>query len=319
MSEEDASPMLDCFIIGGGPAGLAAATYLARFRRRIMLADGGASRASLIPVSHNCPGFPEGIKGTDLLDRMRDQAWRYGTPIRAATVTGLRQEPQGFTVEFDEHDGRQATCRVSARTVLMATGLVDVHPPMPDLWNAIQRGLVRYCPVCDGYEVVDRRIAVLGFGKDGMKEAMFVSAYSKDVTMLALTPMVDFTEADAERMRDAGIKVVEEPVTEMSAQGSMIAVRVSDGQEHRFDALYSALGSTPRAELARALGAKADEKGMLIADERLRTSVAGLWSAGDVVSSLDQIGVAFGQAATAAVDIHNALRKRETPVGSKAI
>jgi thioredoxin reductase (NADPH) len=319
MSEDDAtSPMLDCFIIGGGPGGLAAAIYLARFRRRIMLADGGASRASLIPISHNGPGFPEGIKGTDLLERMRDQAQRYGTPVLAATVTGLRRAPQGFTVELEEHDGSRAKRQVSARTVLMATGLVDVHPPMPDLWDAIQQGLVRYCPICDGHEVVDRKIAVLGFGEDGMKEAMFVAGYSQDVTMLALTPMVDFTDADAKGMRDAGVKVVEEPVSEMSVQGGMIAVRMSDGREHRFDTLYSAPGTTPRSELARALGAKADEKGMLIADEHLRTSVAGLWSAGDVVSSLDQIGVAFGQAATAAVDIHNALRERQAPTGSEA-
>ncbi len=313
--EADASSTLDCLVIGGGPAGLAASVYLARFRRRILLADGGSSRASLIPVSHNCPGFPGGVRGPELLDLMRDQARRYGTPMQAATVTGLWQGPDGFVAELDEHDGRTEKRQVGARTVLMATGLVDVHPPVPNLADAIEQGLVRYCPICDGFEAIGRKLAVLGSGQGGMKEAMFVRTYSEDVTMLALAPGVGLTNADLGRLADAGIKVIEEPVSEITVQGTEIAVRMSNGQEHRFDMLYSALGATPRSGLARALGAKADEKGMLVADERLRTSVPGLWAAGDIVSSLDQIGVAFGQAATAATDIHNDLRKRDAASG----
>lgn len=313
---DETSPLLDCLIIGGGPAGLAAATYLARFRRRILLVDGGVSRASLIPVSHNCPGFPDGIRGTELLERMRDQARRYGTPMRAATVTRLWQEPVGFVAELDEHDGQKEKHQVSARTVLMTTGLVDIHPPVPNLEDAIQRGLVRYCPICDGFEAIGRKLAVLGSGQGGIKEAMFVRTYSEDVTMLALAPGIDLTDADLERLADAGVKAIEEPVSGMIVQGAGIAVCLPNGQEHRFDMLYSALGATPRSGLARALGAKADEKGMLVADQHLRTSVPGLWAAGDIVSSLDQISVAFGQAATAATDIHNDLRKRDAPSGS---
>ena len=157
---------------------------------------------------------------------------------------------------------------------------------------------------------------LLGSGQGGIKEAMFVRTYSEDVTMLALAPGIDLTDADLERLADAGVKVIEEPVSGMIVQGAGIAVCLPNGQEHRFDMLYSALGATPRSGLARALGAKADEKGMLVADQHLRTSVPGLWAAGDIVSSLDQISVAFGQAATAATDIHNDLRKRDAPSGS---
>ena len=108
----------DCVIIGGGPAGLTAAVYLARYRRRIVLFDGSESRAALIPESHNYPGFPEGISGPGLLTALRKQADTYGITLISARITGLRREGWGFTATVGEQ-------QVRSQFVLLATGIVD--------------------------------------------------------------------------------------------------------------------------------------------------------------------------------------------------
>ena len=112
--------MLDCLIIGGGPAGLTAATYLARYRRAARVIDAGESRAIQIPLSHNYPGF-KGIGGRDLLGRLRDQATTFGAEIRTGEVTSLVERNGGFVASIGEE-------RVEARCVLMATGLIDKSP-----------------------------------------------------------------------------------------------------------------------------------------------------------------------------------------------
>ena len=171
---------LDCLIIGAGPAGLTAAIYLARFRRRFRVIDGGASRARLIPTSHNHAGFPKGIAGPELLARMAAQARKYGAEIVSGTVTALSRGADGlFSATVDG-------VVVRAYTVLMATGVIDVEPNLPNLPRAIERGLVRHCSVCDGYEVIGHRIGVLGRGAEGLREALFLRTYTDDITLMSL-------------------------------------------------------------------------------------------------------------------------------------
>ena len=152
---------MDCLIIGGGPAGLTAAIYLARFRRQCLVVDMEASRASWIPVSHNLAGFPEGIAGPDLLALMRSQAERYGARIVQDKVELLTQSEHGGFVAVLGDGSRQP-----AKRVLLATGAKDVTPPLdlPDRKEAVRRGLLRYCPICDAYEVRGRKIALAGDG-----------------------------------------------------------------------------------------------------------------------------------------------------------
>src|SRR6266550_2068824 len=118
-------PILDCLIVGGGPAGLTAAIYLARFHLDILVVDGGKSRASWIPCTRNVSGFPDGIEGTELLQRMRDQACKYGAKVESEFVSKL--EPHEKIGLFTATWG--SGCR-SARTVLLATGVANRRPPM---------------------------------------------------------------------------------------------------------------------------------------------------------------------------------------------
>ena len=152
------SEPLDALIIGGGPAGLAAAIYLARFRRRFLLVDAGASRASLIPTSHNLPGYPEGIAGDDLLAAERAQAERYGAELLRGRVCGVERGEGGFSARLEVSGEKDR--EVSARFVLLATGIRDRRPGLPDEEDATRRGILRYCPVCDGYEATGRSVGV---------------------------------------------------------------------------------------------------------------------------------------------------------------
>jgi thioredoxin reductase (NADPH) len=301
---------LDCLIVGGGPAGLTAALYLARFKRRFLLVDGGKSRAAWIPTTHNFPLFPEGISGREILARQRAHAERYGAAIEAGRVAALSREHGLFHALIEAEGGE--TREVSARHVLLATGAVDIEPELPDLPDAIRRGLVRYCPICDGYEASGSKIAVLGRGDrgnggKGLGEALFIArTYSRDVTLLTLGQGIDL-DADQRREADAhGVKVIHEPIAALDIEGERInAIRMASGIEHRFEVLYSALGLKPRSGLASALGAETDEDGNVVVDDHNRTTIPGLYASGGVVRGLDQVVIAMGHAAIAATDIHN--------------
>jgi thioredoxin reductase (NADPH) len=283
--------MLDCLIIGGGPAGLTAATYLARYRRKARVIDAGESRAIQIPLSHNYPGF-KGIGGADLLARLRDQATTFGADIRPAKVTSLIERNGGFVARIGEE-------RIEARCVLMATGLIDKSPTSGEASD-----FIRYCPVCDGYEAMDRRIGVLGSLEDAGKKAIFLRAYSRDVSIFATDD--DWPESLTTTLRAAGIKVFASD-GRVSARKDTVRVKVSDGRCAEVDVLYPALGCTVRSQIALKLGARGDDVGCLKVDEHQQTSVEGLYAAGDVVTDLHQLSVVIGHAAVAATAIHNRL------------
>lgn len=290
---------LDCLVIGAGPAGLTAATYLMRFHRRALVVDAGASRARWIPTSHNCPGFPAGVHGTTLLARMRDQAIGYGTEIVEGCVAKLERDGDGFLATAA--DGQ----RWRARFVILASGVVDRMPAMHGLEGAIDAGAVRLCAVCDAYEASDDRIAVYAPVDEAIGHALFLRTFSRDVSAVP----VDATAADpgkARQAREAGITVYP-PARSMRFDGNSAVVELDDGTTQRFATLYPVLGGEAQAGLAHALGARCDDNGELVVDEHQQTSVDGLYAIGDVVSALNQIAVAVGHAAIAATAVHNRL------------
>lgn len=297
--------LLDCLVVGAGPAGLTAAIYLARYRRRILVVDGGDSRATWIPRSHNHAGHPEGVTGVELLRTMTEQARSYGAVIERGLVGALKQDGDGFGFEVN---GR----RLRARAVLLATGVVNERPammPTAEHDRAMARGLLRYCPVCDGFEVSGKRVAVLTDGGRGVAEALFVRNWSADVTVAGVgaLDLEPATRAAAER---AELTLLPWVVERVEVEEGRIGLGGANGVQW-FDTLYAALGSAARSELARAAGADLTPNGCIKVDAHLETSVPGLFAAGDVVEGLDQISVAMGHAAIAATRIHNSLREAE--------
>ena len=296
--------ILDCLIVGAGPAGMTAGLYLARFQRRFLIVDSGRPRAAWIPKSHNIPVFAEGISGKDILARQRANLEQYGPCIRAGTVMGLRRQPDRFIAMVEGGDG--VADQIAARRVLLATGAVDVEPDLPDVPNAVQRGLVRYCPICDGFESRGRRVAVIGYGEQGLGEAIFIArTYCRDVTLLTLGQSIQLEPERQEEAQRYGIKIIDEPVEFLDMEEERIAAIHVGGREHRFDVLYSALGLKYRSDLALSLGAEHEPSGCLVVDRHCQTSVKGLYAAGDIVRGIDQIVVGMGHAALAATHIHN--------------
>lgn len=294
---------LDCLVIGAGPAGLTAALYLARFRRRIAVVDSGRSRAALIPLSHNFPGYPDGIGGTALLRLLTAQAQRYGAVVTPASVTGLVRDGAG-TFLATTGEGR-----LRAHTVLLATGSVDLTPPWPTALDAVRGGYLRYCPVCDGFEVIDRNVAVLGRGEHGAREALFLRHFTRRVTLLTGGGSADrLPPGLGATLRQAGIGVVEDRMTSGHVENDAFVCVFTPDRREAYDCLYLALGARMRSGLARRLGAAMAAQGELVVDRHMQTTVPGLYAAGDVVLALSQIAVATGQAATAATAIHNRLR-----------
>jgi thioredoxin reductase (NADPH) len=290
--------MLDCLVIGGGPAGLLAAVYLGRYRRSVRVIDAGESRAATIPESHNYPGF-FGIAGQELLRRLNAQARQFGAELLSGRVTSLRKEGETFV----------ATCSgvdYNARFILLATGLVDCCPPIEGQRENWPSEAIRFCPICDGYEAIDRRVGVLGDIKAGGKKALFLRTYTKDVSLFLTNETIE-DAGSREKLTQADVKIVGQLAKICQATERSVTVRTQGGGNHHVDALYPALGCTVRSDLATGLGASSSEDGNLEVDDHQRTSIDGLYAAGDVVTDLHQLSVAFGHAAIAATDIHNKL------------
>jgi thioredoxin reductase (NADPH) len=295
---------LDAIVIGAGPAGLTAGIYLGRFRRCVLVIDGGDSRASWIPTSHNHPGFPDGIHGEDLLARMRAQAVKYGATVSSGMARNLRaDEAGGFSVDLASGE------TVRAPYVLIATGVRDTPLPFAALFDDVQRGLVKICPICDAYEVIGRDVAVVGAGDHGAREALFVRHYTDRVTLLLTGAAEDLTPTRHAELIEAGVEVVPERLRDVTIGDDMVlAFDHGGGSTRAFEVVYSALGSTARSELLRNVGAEVNEAGCAIVHRHQRTSIEGLYAAGDVVLGLNQISVAQAEGAIAATDIHNKRR-----------
>jgi thioredoxin reductase (NADPH) len=291
--------VLDCLIVGGGPAGLTAAMYLARYRRNARLIDVGESRAALIPASHNYPGF-KGIAGVELLGRLKEQALIYGASCVSGEVTALhRHQALGFTALCGDKE-------IQARTILLATGLVDKRPERQVASEECLRSdAIRYCPICDGFEAMDKRIGVVGDLSDAGEKAIFLRTYSRDVLVFA---MDEGTPEIQTKLAASGIAIAGKP-KRIARAAEGLAVTVEAGANYEVDILYPALGCTVRSDLAVSLGAASTDVGTLRVDEHQQTTVDGLYAIGDVVSDLHQISVATGHAALAATAIHNRLRK----------
>lgn len=293
--------LLDCLIVGGGPAGLTAAVYLGRYKRRVVVVDEGRSRVAMIPKTRNVLGFPDGIEGPALLERMRLHAQKYG-PLEIGRVERLERVEDG---SFAAQAGSRT---LRARFVLLATGARDVEPEVTGLPASLKAGHVRYCPVCDGYETQGKRVAVLGRESHGLRESAFVAGFDNQVTWLSLGTNGKCSREEIARLADAGVQVVEQLPRHIHCDPEDgIEVEMHGGGRLKFDVLYPALGLVHVSGLATALGAQANENGQLVVSDHCETTVPGLYAAGDVAAGLNQINVAAGHAAIAATAIHNRL------------
>lgn len=297
----------DSVIIGASQAGLTAALYLGRYRRDPLVIHDNSARAARIPLTHNVPGFPEGISGMQLLELMTRHALAYGARFHEGRVTSLTRSGRGFRATLE--DGQS----FEAKTIILATGILlnQVDLPHEVHEQAIEDDVLRYCAVCDAYEHIDRSIGVVGCGESGAGQALFLSRYSDRVTLYP-----DDTDAldasDRTKLAAHGVAISAEPMSRVEPRSDAMKVWTEyAGGPIGFDVIYPCFGTQPRTELAEQLGLTVDDGGCLPPGSHFETDLFGFFAAGDIVRGLDQISVAMGHGAIAATKIHTLLREQE--------
>ena len=263
--------------------------------------DSGASRAALIPCTRNQPAFPNGVSGSRLLERMRASLARQGVEPEHGEVRNLERLASGFRASCGEF-------KIEARSILVATGAVDRRPDVSEAFHqsALANGRFRYCPVCDGFEVIDRAVAVIGAGEHGMREAGFLRAYTSNLTLIAPDGQPRLDEDQRRKLAELGVRSVAGPARAFRLEPDQISLETAEGRLG-FDAVYPALGLDARSTLAKSVGARLSDLGCMIVDAHQRTSVDRVYAAGDAVVGLDQINVAMSHGAIAATAIRNDL------------
>lgn len=302
------SEVLDCAVIGGGPAGLTAGLYLQRFHRKVRVVDAGGGRARGISRSNNVAGFPDGISGTQLLERMKRHLQQVGGHVISGTVTDIQRRADGLFAIGLQHD------LLWARTVILCTGVKDRLPALPGAEALEAADLLRYCPICDGFEHTGKRIGVIGNSSHSVREAAFLKNFSRDVWFIEVDGRVEDLDRD---LQVAGVGQLAGIARHLAVNhGRHAFVTMDDGEAHRFDVLYSGLGVDPHTQSVLSLGLGFDDTGAVVIDAHGCTSVQNVYAAGDVSSGLDQISVAVGRAAIAATAVHNSLKAGAPSVGS---
>ncbi|MEL4211873.1 NAD(P)/FAD-dependent oxidoreductase [Corynebacterium bovis] len=267
----------DVLIVGGGPAGLAAATVLGRSRRSVVVVDSGEPRNAPAAGAHNVLGL-EGTPPRDILDRGRRESERYGVPHIRARVTDAGRDSDLLTVTTD--DGRT----LRGRRLLLATGLTDVLPDIPGLDEGWGRDVL-HCPYCHGWEVRDKRIAVIAATPQSTHQALLFANLSDRVTFV--TGTVELDDDQRSLLARAGVETVGSPVTRVSRPrgvGGVVHLHLANGTEMEVDAVAVGPSFESNTELYERLGGTPAEHPMghhIPAEPTGRTPLDGVWAAGN--------------------------------------
>lgn len=336
----------DVVVVGGGAAGLAAAIALGRSRRSVVLVDAGEPRNAPAEGAHNVLG-QEGISPLELLARGRAEAEAYGVRLVNGRVTDASGVVDSFTLEIDGASGGGAglsadavevdasgsdrgqavastTRQVTARRVILATGLVDQLPDVPGVAQAWGH-TVLHCPYCHGWEVRDQRIGVLATSENALHQVMLFRQLSDDVTLF-LHDAPEPTEEQWDQLAALGVRVVTPRVERLVVDGTQVrAVEVEGRRSFAVDAVAVGPRFVARTELYEALGGEKTLSPFgeqIVADPRGATAVPGVWVAGNsgdlmaMVAAAAASGVMAGAAVNgdlAVADLARAVAERRAP------
>jgi len=291
----------DCVIIGGGIAGLQAAIQLGRYKHNVLVIDSGVGRSILCKSYHNILGYPDGISGTELRQKGRQQAKKLGVEFLSATATNVEKQDDYFVIDTESG-------QYEAKRLLLATGIIDNIPPFAELYPCL--GISVYlCPDCDGYEVKNKKTIVIGNGKVGANMALTLTYWTKELVYVNHGGEA-IDEEVQKKLAEQNIPVIDKKIKKVEADGSSLqGFTLDDGEflegEHGFNAFG---GNIVKSELAKQLGVEILENNHIPVNGRTKmTNVENVWAAGDVVAHSEQVTIAMGDGSQAAIWIHKSL------------
>jgi len=304
--------LTDIIIIGGGPAGLTAAIYAARLGMKTKLFEGNVlgGRTSEAPEVWNFPGFAEGISGFDLVNRMVQQAQKFGADLRYPEEVlnlALKDPVKKVTTRSDEY-------RSSA--VIIATGTQRKKLHIQGETEFLGRG-VSYCTVCDGPLFKDRVLAVVGSGNEAFEDALYLSNFSKMIHLFTQEQEIRAEKALVDECKKKlNIKIVEAEVRSILGKNFVTAIETKKFESNQrtvvtVDGVFISVGGVPMTSLVKAAGIHIDDKGCIEVDRRQATNIEGVYAAGDCTCGGMQIITAAGEGAMAAIQAYRYIRTLE--------
>jgi thioredoxin reductase (NADPH) len=285
----------DTVIVGGGPAGLSCALYLARYLRTVAVFDMGHGRSTHHQTNHNYLGFPGGVHAVELRERGRQQLSEYDhVDVHHHAVKAVHQDGDLFvaTGQFGEYRGR---------TLLLATGVLDHYPHFPG-WEEYVGTSMFWCITCDGYESRDRKIVVAGHTNIAAGEAMQLSRISSDIVIVTNSHVSEIDDVELSRLAVAGIPVIHDRITiAHGSDGQLEELETQGGLRIPVNRFFVTQGATPETSLAKMLGLECNEAGYILVDTEQKTSIPGVFAAGDITQlHSHQISAAVHEGAQAA-------------------
>lgn len=292
--------MYDTIIVGGSAAGLTAALYLGRFRWHVLVIDSQRPANRFSHAAHNL-FTRDGTPPSELLSIAREQLQKYETvSLQQGEVTRITPESGHFTVTLADGSTQPA------RKILLATGLKDTLPSVPGLdhfWGTS----VLHCPYCDGWEQRDKPVAVYGRGEAALHVAKLMRRLTADLVICS-DGSSEFTPEQQALLTNHGIRVVETPLARVEGHdGQLERIVFSDGTILTRSALFIRPAVTQHSDVAATLGCTMTENGLVKVDLQGRTTLAGVYAAGDITHPMRQVGIAAAQGAQAGAGINTDL------------
>lgn len=291
----------DVAVAGGGPAGLSAALWLARYLRSVVLIDSGDPRSW---ETRGINGFlgHHGIKSPELRRKGREDCVRYGVTLLDDVVcTARKVNGNAFTLTLDSGD------TVEARRVLLAIGIKDVWPDIPGL-DQCYGETAHVCPDCDGYETRDCKTVVVGNGRKAVGMALALTNWTPEIVICTNGDAPAIEASLMAKLKEQNIPVLECPIAcARSKEGEIKGIDLADGMPLDCERLYFAIGQYPADDLGAQLGCERDERGLIVVDDRNRSSVENVFAAGDIICQPQMAIAAAANGAIAALAIHRSL------------
>lgn len=292
----------DAIVIGGGVAGLSAATWLARYRRRVLVLDGEQPRNRWVEQAHGYLGM-EPVAPSTLRQRALDQLARYADatvvcePVTSVAVKG----GDGFIASTG---GRT----LSARRLVLATGVADVFPDVEGFFTHYGES-VFHCPTCDGYEARDQRVVVFGWHEDIAGFALTLLDWAADVVIVTQGQKFEGDAAHRAALDRHGIRIIEDRAVALRGpRGDLRSAVLQTAEELPCRLAFFSITHRPVTGLAEQLGCALDDSGYVVVDEHGQTSVEGVYAAGDVTPGVQLLQVAAAKGTVAGVSCALSLR-----------